>query len=78
LDFFAFLAFLALGAADASAEAAAEAAGADAEAGASAANAEAANRPAIRAAISFFIFRSFYRNLENEDSVESCPITMRR
>jgi hypothetical protein len=62
--FFAFFAFFAFaGLADASAEAAAgaEAAGAeaDAEAGASAAKAETANRPAIRAAISFFILKSF-------------------
>jgi hypothetical protein len=47
----AFLTFLAFGA-----DASVEAAGADAEAGASAANAVAANRPAIKAAINFFIF----------------------
>lgn len=48
---FAFLGFLALGAA-----ASAGAAGADSEAAEVVAKAEAANRPAIRAAISFFIF----------------------
>lgn len=52
LAFFAFFAFLAFGA---GVEASAEAAGAEA-AGASAAKAETANKPAIRAAIRFFIF----------------------
>ena len=51
LAFLTFLTFLAFGV-----EASAEAAGADAEAGASAANAVAANKPAIKAAINFFIF----------------------
>ena len=51
LAFLAFLTFFAFGA-----EASVEAAGADAEAGASAANAVAANKPAIKAAINFFIF----------------------
>jgi hypothetical protein len=57
--FLAFLAFFALaGLAEASEEAAA-----GAEAGASAAKAVAANRPAIKAAISFFIFMSLGRLL---------------
>jgi hypothetical protein len=60
--FFFLLVFLALGA-GVDAEADAEAA-AGAEAGASAANAEAANRPAIKAAISFFILTSLYQVVE--------------
>jgi hypothetical protein len=55
----AFLAFLAFGA-EASAEAAA-----GAEAGASAANAETANKPVIKAAISFFIFLSLGKLLKD-------------
>jgi len=62
--FFFLLVFLALaGLAEASAEAAAGAE-AEAEAGASAAKAEAANRPAIKAAISFFILTSLYQVME--------------
>lgn len=64
--FLAFLAFFLAGLAEASAEAAAGAAEAEAEAeaGASAAKAEAANRPAIKAAISFFILTSLYQVVE--------------
>jgi len=49
------------GLAEASLEAAA---GAEADAGASAANAETANKPAIKAAISFFILTSLYQIVE--------------
>lgn len=64
LVFLAFLAFLVVGAAAAGAAAAAGVAGAAGAAVCAAAKAERENRPATRAAISFFIFNPSIRQFE--------------
>ena len=83
LAFLAFFAFLVVGAAAAGAAGVAAAAGVAGAAGAAvcaAAKAERENRPATRAAISFFIFNPSIRQfgLIFSDSFESLPVTAKK